>query len=237
MTAQINTLIKQSHANWDMWNDIGASVRSDLVIRWADELAEDPSLGVMSSKMAKHQAKQALSLIGEEKLMPGPTGETNELYTAGRGVFVMTASDELSVSGVVGQLATALVAGNTVIISLPEKHAELASRLQSTLLKAGFPKSVVQLADFSMLNALIEDTSTAGVAFVGNAIDAQGINRQLSNRTGLLAQLIAETDLNSLITVTDSHFVLRFITEKTRTINITAVGGNATLLELGSGDH
>ena len=237
MTAQINTLIKQSHANWDMWNDIGASVRSDLVIRWADELAEDPSLGVMAAKMAKYQAKQALSLIGEEKLMPGPTGETNELYAAGRGLFVMTASEALSVAAVVGQLATALVAGNTVIISLPETHTELASKLQSTLLKAGFPKSVVLLADFSNVKALIEDTSTAGVAFVGNAAEAQEINRQLSQRSGLLAQLIAETDLNNLTAVTDSHFVLRFITEKTRTINITAVGGNATLLELGSGDH
>lgn len=236
MTAQINTLIKQSHANWDMWNDIGAIVRSDLVIRWAGELAEEPLLGVMASKMAKHQAKQALSLIAEEKLMPGPTGETNELYAAGRGVFVVTASEETSATGLVGQLASALVAGNTVIISMPEKHTELANKLQLTLLQAGFPKSVVLLADYSALNGLIEDTSTAGVAFVGNADQAQGINRQLSRRTGLLAQLIAETDLSGLTTVIDSHFILRFITEKTRTINITAVGGNATLLELGSGD-
>ena len=30
------------------------------------------------------------------------------------------------------------------------------------------------------------------------------------------------------------HYLLRFITERTRTDNTTAVGGNATLLELGA---
>jgi RHH-type proline utilization regulon transcriptional repressor/proline dehydrogenase/delta 1-pyrroline-5-carboxylate dehydrogenase len=32
------------------------------------------------------------------------------------------------------------------------------------------------------------------------------------------------------------HYLLRFVTERTRTINTTAVGGNASLLSLGDGE-
>ncbi|HAS64519.1 MAG TPA: 1-pyrroline-5-carboxylate dehydrogenase, partial [Vibrio sp.] len=41
---------------------------------------------------------------------------------------------------------------------------------------------------------------------------------------------VSETDLVTLNVAHDPHLSLRFITERTRTINITAVGGNATLL-------
>jgi len=37
--------------------------------------------------------------------------------------------------------------------------------------------------------------------------------------------------------VTDPYLIYRFIIEKTRSINVTAVGGNASLLALGNGDH
>lgn len=33
------------------------------------------------------------------------------------------------------------------------------------------------------------------------------------------------------------HYLTRFVTEKTRTNNITAIGGNATLLSLGDGEE
>ncbi|MCO4788283.1 1-pyrroline-5-carboxylate dehydrogenase, partial [Vibrio cholerae] len=52
-----------------------------------------------------------------------------------------------------------------------------------------------------------------------------------------IVSLVSETDLLTLPVAHDPHLSLRFITERTRTINITAVGGNATLLELGVDTH
>ncbi|WP_305846204.1 hypothetical protein [Photobacterium kishitanii] len=60
--------------------------------------------------------------------------------------------------------------------------------------------------------------------------------RQLAQREGVLAQLVAELDGELVPVIGSQHYCLRFITERTRTINITAVGGNATLLELGCGE-
>ncbi|MGO3799410.1 MAG: 1-pyrroline-5-carboxylate dehydrogenase, partial [Vibrio casei] len=56
---------------------------------------------------------------------------------------------------------------------------------------------------------------------------------------GVITPLVAETvdgtstSGHDLVLTHDPSLVLSFITERTRTINITAVGGNATLLELG----
>ncbi|MFA0070912.1 1-pyrroline-5-carboxylate dehydrogenase, partial [Vibrio breoganii] len=71
----------------------------------------------------------------------------------------------------------------------------------------------------------------------GNSQTAQAINLQLAKRDGAIVGLVAETDLATMNVANDPHLSLRFITERTRTINITAVGGNATLLELGSEAH
>ena len=75
------------------------------------------------------------------------------------------------------------------------------------------------------------------VGYVGNSQTAQAINLQLAKRDGAIVSLVAETDLTAMHVAHDPHLSLRFITERTRTINITAVGGNATLLELGSEAH
>ncbi|WP_019617088.1 aldehyde dehydrogenase family protein [Psychromonas ossibalaenae] len=237
MNEQISNIVKQAHAKWDEWNELGCAFRGELIHRWADEIAQQSSFGLMPAKMARYQVRQGFALIGEEKLMPGPTGESNELYACGRGVFIIHCSADAPLSALVGMISTALLAGNCIILSLPQELQEISQKLHSTLLVAGFPKSVVQTASFNSAEQLITDPSTAGVAYTGHSTESLKINRQLADREGLLAQLILETELTSLSSITDRYFVLRFITEKTRTINVTAVGGNAALLELGCGDQ
>ena len=75
------------------------------------------------------------------------------------------------------------------------------------------------------------------VGYVGNPATEHNINLQLAKREGAICQLVSETDLSTMQIAHDPLLSLRFITERTRTINITAVGGNATLLELGNDKH
>jgi delta 1-pyrroline-5-carboxylate dehydrogenase len=81
------------------------------------------------------------------------------------------------------------------------------------------------------------ESDVRSIGYVGNPEVERTINRQLAKRTGAIVSLTSETDLVSIPVAHDPHLALRFITERTRTINITAVGGNATLLELGSEAH
>jgi len=95
---------------------------------------------------------------------------------------------------------------------------------------------IVAVKDSSELENIIINPAIAGVGYVGSEAEAIRLNRVLAERDGQIALLIVETDLEGLEMVRDQSLVLRFITEKTLTTNVTAVGGNATLLALGCGD-
>jgi len=234
---QTQHMIETGLCAWPSWNELGVIARADLIAKWVDIISQEAALGKLAGEMAKYQRHQAVTLLGDEKLMPGPTGEVNELYSAGRGLFIVAATDadqSANTHAIVAHISAALLAGNTLVLALPEA---LQHVLLNTLHAAGVPELVVQGAEESELTTLIESPKVAGVAFTGDEKMAQSLNRTLSTRAGLLAQLVAEVSGSALSYVTDNHFILRFITERTRTINITAVGGNATLLELGGGDH
>lgn len=238
--AQTQQMIEAGLDVWQNWNEQGVIGRAELIAKWADIISQEAALGKLAGEMAKYQKQQAITLLGDEKLMPGPTGEVNELYSAGRGLFIVAATDaeqSSTINAIVAHISAALLAGNSLILALPQAQQALQYVLLSTLSGAGIPESVVQGAEESELTALIESPKVAGIAFTGDQQTAQNLNRSLVARNGLLAQLVAEVSGSALAYVTDNHFILRFITERTRTINITAVGGNATLLELGGGDH
>ncbi len=237
MNSKVTNIVKQADSEWEAWNGLGCAARANLLLRWAAEIAQQGTFGLISAKMVEYQVKQGSALIAETQLMPGPTGESNELYTAGRGIFIIRCSADAPITALVGMVAASLLAGNCIILSLAQEQQQNAHKLQSTLLSAGIAQAVVQVAEVSAGEELSKEPSTAGVAYVGSSAESLKINRQLAAREGLLAQLIAETEFTSLSTITDSYFILRFITERTRTINVTAIGGNAALLELGCGDY
>ncbi len=229
-------IIEDALLAFPKWNQIPVVQRCQLINHWAELLLTDPIFSEGSMKMVKHQSDQGLALLANTQVMPGPTGELNELMTSGRGIFVVHAEKEASIVAIVGLVASALVAGNYVVISLDESLRESAEQLQQTLITAGIFGSVLHSYSVQNFNGLIASKHIAGVAFVGGMEAAQAINLQLAERNGQIAQLIVETDHSLLTTLMDTHLLFRFITEKTRTINVTAVGGNAQLLALGSGD-
>lgn len=237
MNKQIKNILEEAESKWEAWNDLGGQVRADKLLHWADIMSSEISLGLNAAKIAKYQINQGLPLISEEKLMPGPTGESNHLYTSGRGVFIVSCNDVASSVALVGMITSALVAGNCVVISVSAQNIEVANKLLSTLLLACIPTSVVQVAPIDSMALLINEFATAGVVYAGDSAESAKINQQLASREGGLAQLISEVDLSLFSYITDRYYILRFITEKTRTINITAIGGNAALLALGEGDY
>lgn len=177
-----------------------------------------------------------INFVGAYAPTDGPTGETNELYTAGRGVALIIQEDNgiQAKQAVVAQLTAALVAGNSVVFCSDDK--ELSSALVAAYQQSSLPANLLQFASFDAYHQLIE-SDVRCVGYVGTPSVEATINRQLAKRTGAIVSLVSETDLLTLPVAHDPHLSLRFITERTRTINITAVGGNATLLELGVDTH
>lgn len=230
LSAELQSVLQQSQHNATLWNGLGFDVRQTILQRWAKGLDQP------SEQMVNFQCLNAQHLAGVVHHLPGPTGETNTLYCVGRGVFLVTADDTVEGHVVIGQIAMALACGNSVILSLPPSHPLHVAPILAQFTQAGGSEHVLTQVPYSAIDALLHAEAIAGVAYSGAPEQGLSFARQLATRTGPLAQWVAETDLILLPTMGSPSYCLRFITERTRTINITAVGGNATLLELGCGE-
>ncbi|MFH0226989.1 1-pyrroline-5-carboxylate dehydrogenase [Vibrio furnissii] len=227
------TRFSDAFSAWENWNLTGFDSKCESLLSVKKNLESTmPAL----AKVISYQLQQASTLLAHPHQFVGPTGETNELYTAGRGVALIVQDDSSNEAklAVAAQLCAALAAGNSVVLCSDD--AELTSALSSAYEQSTLPANVLQFATFDAYHQLMESDIRC-MGYVGKTAVERSLNRQLAKRSGAIVSLMSETDFAALPVANDPHLSLRFITERTRTINITAVGGNATLLELGNEAH
>ena len=139
------------------------------------------------------EARKAFTI----EALPGPTGESNTLQLAGRGVFVCISPWNFPLAIFIGQIAAALAAGNTVIAKPAEQTNLIGHAAVKLMHEAGIPADVLQFipGDGATVGAaLTKDARIAGVCFTGSTDTARLINRALADRReGMIATLIAET--------------------------------------------
>ncbi len=229
----LEVLIEQSRSVWESWNDLGVTARATILENWAVYLDQHRARYADAASMVRFQCRQARHLLAQTLWMPGPTGESNTLYFSGRGTFLLLIEANTPSLAIAGGLTAALVAGNTVI---PCFEDEQAVDLLDDLVRAGLPGKVLQRWN-GLGGALSGDWlrkigEIEGVLFCGAAEKARRIEATLAARSGAVLQLIAETDMKTYNLMGSPLYLLRFITERTCTINTTSIGGNASLLEL-----
>lgn len=227
MNANNKTQMEIALHAFPLWNQLGIEQRAERLMNSLSALTGE------ARQMAQWQITNALEHISAKQIMPGPTGESNQLSNQGRGVFVsqldpLDANTDAAFTALVAQVFAALMAGNSVI-HLGDLGQELISKLEEYL-----PEGVLQDANQVDKKALLEDIRLAGVALISTNEKAIEMKQLLSNKDGLLCQLVTETDLESFSNQAKPSFIHQFTTEQTISTNTTAVGGNATLLELGS---
>jgi len=144
----------------------------------------------------RYYAQQGRARFGAPLVLPGPTGEVNELSFTGRGVFLCISPWNFPLAIFMGQVAAALAAGNAVIAKPAEQTPLIAARAVELLLEAGVPGDVIHLLPgdgATVGSALVADERISGVAFTGSTETARAINLQLARREGPIVPLIAET--------------------------------------------
>src|SRR5690606_31317441 len=152
-----------AHAAWAEWNASRVDVRAAVLERAADRFEADaPELiarciaeagktvadAVAEVREAvdflRYYAAEARRLFTAPIVLPGPTGEHNELRLNGRGVFVCISPWNFPLAIFTGQIAAALVAGNTVLAKPAEQSSLVAARAVELLAAAGLPRHVLQ---------------------------------------------------------------------------------------------
>jgi len=159
-----------------------------------------------AADFCRYYAQMARRHFARPEVLPGPTGEHNELSLHGKGVFVCISPWNFPLAIFTGQIAAALAAGNAAIAKPAEQTPLIAARAVALMREAGVPDDVVQLlpGDGRIGAALTADPRIAGVAFTGSTETARIINRKLAEREGPIATLIAETGGQNAMVVDSS---------------------------------
>ncbi len=134
--------------------------------------------------------------FGKPLRMPGPTGESNELWLQGRGVFVCISPWNFPLAIFTGQIAAALAAGNAVLTKPAEQTSLIGAQAVRLMHEAGIPGAVLNFipGKGSVVGQhAVADPRIAGVAFTGSTETAKTIHQTLANRDGIIPALIAET--------------------------------------------
>lgn len=154
-----------------------------------------------SIDFCRYYAAEGLRLLRPQD-MPGPVGETNEWRLLGRGVFVAISPWNFPLAIFTGQIAAALMAGNSVVAKPAEQTPLVAAEAIRLLHDAGVPREALHLVtgDGRIGARLVAHAATGGVVFTGAAAVARDINRALAAREGEIVPLIAETGgINAMI--------------------------------------
>ncbi len=219
---QVTRALESSSAFQDEWDKTGGAQRARILERAAD-LYEQNTVRLMALLVReagktldnaladlreavdflRYYAALARVQFGEPQVLPGPTGERNEISLHGRGVFACISPWNFPLAIFTGQMSAALAAGNTVITKPAEQTPLVAFEAVKLLHRAGVPGPALQLlpGDGARLGKLLlAEPSLAGVAFTGSNDTATLIHDALAARGGPIVPLIAETGgMNAMI--------------------------------------
>ncbi|MFQ5534604.1 MAG: bifunctional proline dehydrogenase/L-glutamate gamma-semialdehyde dehydrogenase PutA [Sphingomonadales bacterium] len=212
---QVELAVTSALAAQPAWDQLGATGRAGILRRMGDALeADTPRLMAMLIKEAGKTIPDALAEVREAVdfcryfatqteqyfaaplRMPGPTGETNDLYLLGRGIFLCISPWNFPLAIFTGQIAAALTAGNAVLAKPAEPTPLIAAQAVRLFHQAGVPGDVLHLLPGrgSVVGAkLVADERIAGVTITGSTETARAINRTLAARQGAIVPLVAET--------------------------------------------
>jgi RHH-type transcriptional regulator, proline utilization regulon repressor / proline dehydrogenase / delta 1-pyrroline-5-carboxylate dehydrogenase len=174
-----------------------------LLIREAGKTRSDAMTEVREAvDFCRYYASEARNLLKAQSL-PGPSGENNVLSLHARGVFACISPWNFPLAIFIGQIAAALVTGNSVIAK-PAPQTPLIAALAIQLLhQCGVPESSLALLPGGpeVGDWIVRDAHIAGVAFTGSTGTARRIARALlEDEQRPLATLIAETGgINAMI--------------------------------------
>ncbi|WP_025653301.1 MULTISPECIES: 1-pyrroline-5-carboxylate dehydrogenase [Psychrobacter] len=227
------TEFKKNHAQvCEAWRLLSAVNRATYLEAAIPKLALLTGDANKAKRLFHHLLNAAPSLDKVQR-MTGATGESNDLYVTGRGKTMVIGGESARAMAVLGQLIAALLTGNEVILHCPSQ-AEMCDEAAKILYDTGISDDVLSVANDSQTITLLYIDRLAQVAVAGNNSEVQAISQKLANTDGILTQVIAVTDMEGMSEMLTPDYLHRFVTERVRTINTTAIGGNASLLELGT---
>lgn len=226
--------LTQAHTSASNWNNTPVEKRAEILEKAADLfekhyaqflylLIHEAGKCIPDAMAEVREACDYCRYYAEEarkqlvtQILPGPTGELNQLEISGRGPVLCISPWNFPLAIFTGQIVAALVAGNTVLAK-PSHQTPLVAQLCVELLhRAGIPQTALHLIPASgrmISEVLLPDARIKGVIMTGSTETAQTINRVLAARNDEIIPLIAETGGQNAMIVDSSALLEQVVVD------------------------
>lgn len=223
------TLERMSKAQVE-WQQQSITQRSSILRRFLAKLASNSLLLTQEVTLeavlgaAREQLSFLETQLANPLSLPGPTGESNQLFLEAKGIVALLRSDESSFKHYVISLITALVSGNAVVSSSSKALTPEVSIIAKTLVQEGLSEALVAVTSEQQFKALVLAKELATVVIEATDPHKALATKWVAAREGAITSVVTSPS--------DHHLLHRLVTEKTVTINTTAAGGNASLMTM-----
>lgn len=199
---QMSEMVATAQSAFESWSQTDATARGDIVRKLAD-LLETHSAEMMAlctkeaGKVMQDgidEVREAVDFCRYYAARAEELAQDERLDS--RGVIVCISPWNFPLAIYLGQIAAAIVAGNTVIAKPAEQTSMIAIRTHQLMIEAGLPENVVQLVlarGSQVGKILLPDERIAAVMFTGSTETGNRIAQTLAERGGDQVPLIAET--------------------------------------------
>ncbi|ACL32920.1 bifunctional proline dehydrogenase/L-glutamate gamma-semialdehyde dehydrogenase PutA [Glaesserella parasuis] len=182
------------------WQNTSPIVRAEALEKMADLMeANMPQLFDLAVREAGKTLNNAIAEVREAvdfcRYYAKEVRQNPEGYRNPRGIVVAISPWNFPLAIFVGEVSSALVAGNVVLAKPAEQTSLMAYYAVSLFHQAGIPEQALQCLTGSgkvIGSALVSDPRVNGVIFTGSTDTAKNINRNLQ-KSAHIVPLIAET--------------------------------------------
>lgn len=195
-------ILTRADAAFTDWSNVDVSVRADLLLKIADALEDnrDELIALCIKEAGKIPSDGVAEVREAVDFCRYYAARANELMTdktlQSRGVVLCISPWNFPLAIFLGQVAAAIVTGNTVIAKPAEQTSLIALRTIELMHECGLPNDVVVpvIARGSEVGAnIVPDERIQAIMFTGSTETGTWISQKLAERTGDPVPLIAET--------------------------------------------
>ena len=145
----------------EKWQAVNGNERVHILEKFAAKLSASSVEAVaLGANHVAHFAALSENGFVAPKRMPGPTGETNDLYCLGRGVYLVQVDKDADPARVMRHLGAALAAGNAVILAGDQKWL---AGVSGAVAETGLPDKLVKVVSATTGLGAMYDGDIAGV--------------------------------------------------------------------------
>ena len=189
----------------------------------------ETSLSMRMPKSQKNNIEYIKSNIDLPTKLSSPTGESNHLFYASRGIILFLLSPDMNESDVVKNIFLSLVCGCAIILISDKNLSDMCSKIIKDFDVFAKGQKLVIYQDYSQIKSLIQNKNILNIMMDDRLKISSYIREEFARRKYGILNVINPLDSSQEVT---TDWLLGLVLERTKTENLVASGGNTQLFNL-----